>query len=103
MRLQTWPGMQRLWLGGSGSWLHLRLALRALRSRQSVLKTEWRQDGRTVVGVAALLHFHFREEHGGSGCGHRNAATFSATDTVKDVELVAGGDDARESGERSAN
>ena len=39
--------------------------------------------------VTAFLHFHFREEHGGSYSGDGDAAAFRAADTVEDVLLVA--------------
>src|SRR6202171_4688693 len=61
------------------------------------------QDGRTLVGMPALLHFHFGEEHGRSGGGDGNAAAFGAADTVEDVLLVAGGHDAGEGGQGSAD
>src|SRR5579859_1181080 len=54
------------------------------------------------MGVAALLHFHFGEEHGGSDGGDGDAAAFCAADAVEDMLLIAGGHDASERGERSA-
>src|SRR6266403_2015041 len=74
-----------------------------MRGSGRAFKTGWRQDGRTLVQVAAFLHFHFGEEHGGSYGGDRDTAAFRAADTVEDVLLVAGGHDAGESGEGSAD
>src|SRR5258706_14499386 len=88
MRGRTW--------GGRFSRLHLRLGEFALRSDCGAFKTGRRQDGRTLVQVPALLHFHFGEEHGGSNGGNGNAAAFRPADTVEDVLLVAGGHDAGE-------
>src|SRR6266478_7627329 len=53
--------------------------------------------------MAALLHFHFGEEHGGSDGRDGNAAAFRAADAVEDMWLVAGGHDAGERRERSAD
>src|SRR5258707_8964920 len=39
-----------------------RLGLAALRGGRGVLKTGRRQNGRTLVGMPALLHFHFGED-----------------------------------------
>src|SRR5258707_100863 len=80
-----------------------RLGLAALRGGRGVLKTGRRQNGRTLVGMPALLHFHFGEEHGGSNRGDGNAAAFRAADAVEDVLLVASGHDAGERGERGAD
>src|SRR5271154_4588659 len=56
-----------------------------------------------IAAVRALLHFHLAEEHGGSCGGNGYVAAFRAADAVENVLLVAGGDDACESGKRSAD
>src|ERR1700746_3072313 len=53
--------------------------------------------------MRALLHFHFREEHGGSSRGNRNVAAFRAAHSVENVLLVAGSDDASQRSQWSAN
>src|SRR5260370_33895288 len=94
----------RMWTSrGRFSRLDLRVVLGALRGGSGALKTRWRQDRRTLVRMPALLHFHFGEEHGGSNGRNRNAAALRSANTVEDVLLVAGGHDAGESGERSAD
>src|ERR1700682_6067038 len=82
---------------------HLRLGLGALRGGHCVFKPGRRQNRRAFVRVSALLYFHFGKEHRRGDGGDRNAAAFGAADTVEDVLLVAGGHDAGERSERSAD
>src|SRR5579859_4843757 len=82
--------------------LHLGSGLRG-RFYGHIFKSGRRQNWRTIVFVGALLHFHFGKEHGGSDSRDRHVAAFGAADSVEDVFLIAGGDDAGQRGERSAD
>ena len=53
--------------------------------------------------MRALLHFHFREEHRRSDRGDRDLAAFRAANAVENVLMVAGRENAGQSGERGAD
>ena len=61
-----------------------------------------REDRRAGCSLRLALGFDLADEHGGGDCADGNAAGLGSTDTVEDVLLVVGGEDAIEGGLRGS-
>src|SRR5579871_6366191 len=62
-----------------------------------------RQNWRSRCSLRLPLRFDLADQHGGGDCADRNATGFGTADSVEDILLIAGCDDAVERGLRGAD